>query len=244
MRRILILASSTLFLPAFAIAQHHGGMVAAGHAFAAPTHIMAAPSQAGTRVVTGMRGAGTPVVIHHTHVVNGTVNRPARIIFSTPAFSSSFADTPGLGFDFAHLAAVNSGRMRHGHLFAGSSFGFDGFLFSSPGVIMEEGQPVEQPVVEEVAAANPNDVERGRRSDASYYSASSEPPAPQHDASEYVFVRRDGRLVFAVAYSWDNGTLHYITREGLRGSVTQGALDMEATQQFNDQRGVNFRSPA
>ena len=64
------------------------------------------------------------------------------------------------------------------------------------------------------------------------------------DASEYVFVRRDGGLLFAVAYSWDNGTLQYVTRDGVRKSVTQDALDMNATLQFNEQRGLNFRVPA
>ena len=75
-------------------------------------------------------------------------------------------------------------------------------------------------------------------------SAPAPAAAPLPDAAEYVFVRRDGGLVFAVAYSWDNGTLRYITRDGLRLSVKQGALDMEATQQFNEQRGVEFRLPA
>jgi hypothetical protein len=46
------------------------------------------------------------------------------------------------------------------------------------------------------------------------------------------------------SYSWDNGTLRYITRVGVRRSVTRDALDMDATQQFNEQRGLSFRSPA
>ena len=50
-------------------------------------------------------------------------------------------------------------------------------------------------------------------------------------------------LLFAVAYSWDNGTLRYVTRDGLRRSVTRDALDMDATQQFNEQRGLSFHLP-
>jgi hypothetical protein len=30
----------------------------------------------------------------------------------------------------------------------------------------------------------------------------------------------------------------------LRHTVTQDALDLDATRQFNEQRGLNFRSPA
>ena len=68
--------------------------------------------------------------------------------------------------------------------------------------------------------------------------------SPLPDAAEYVFVRRDGGLLFAVAYSWDNGMLRYVTRDGFRRSVTQDALDLDATQQFNEQRGLSFRLPA
>jgi hypothetical protein len=63
-------------------------------------------------------------------------------------------------------------------------------------------------------------------------------------SSEYVFVRKDGTVFFAVAYTWENGMLRYITREGLRRNASSDSLDLNATQQFNEQRGVNFRLPA
>jgi hypothetical protein len=70
-------------------------------------------------------------------------------------------------------------------------------------------------------------------------------PAPQHETEEYVFVRRNGTVFFAVAYSWDSGgTLRYVTREGLRHIISADALDLGATQQFNEQRGLNFHLPA
>ena len=110
----------------------------------------------------------------------------------------------------------------------------------SPSVIVMEPQPGEsQPAVEEEAAANAAGAERDVGDQ--FLPA---PAAPPRDTAEYVFVRRDGSLLFAVAYSWDNGTLRYVTRDGLRRSVTQDALDMDATQQFNEQRGVNFHLPA
>jgi hypothetical protein len=64
------------------------------------------------------------------------------------------------------------------------------------------------------------------------------------DNEEIVFVRRDGTLFFAVAYAWEKGTLRYITSQGLRHTVAQDALDLDATRQFNEQRGLNFRLPA
>jgi hypothetical protein len=61
---------------------------------------------------------------------------------------------------------------------------------------------------------------------------------------QYVLVRQDGGLVFAVAYTWENGTLRYITPDGLRRTIRRDALDLNATQQFNEQRGLDFRVPA
>jgi hypothetical protein len=68
--------------------------------------------------------------------------------------------------------------------------------------------------------------------------------APGEEPAEYVFVRRDGGLVFAVAYSWENGTLRYVTRDGMRRTIARDAIDLTATQQFNEQRGLSFPSPA
>jgi hypothetical protein len=70
------------------------------------------------------------------------------------------------------------------------------------------------------------------------------PPAPQKDVPEYVFVRRDGTVFFAVAYSWEHGALRYVSSEGLRRSVEREKLDLDATKQFNEQRGMVFRAPA
>jgi hypothetical protein len=243
MRRILILAGLISAIPAFASAQHRGGMAGTGQPIVV-SHIAVGPVPVGARGATGVH-PGSGVVIVHRLGANRNLHRSVNIA-SLPAFRTEFANAPGLGFDFSHMAAVN-GRRGHGRFFGANSFGFSGFLLSSPGVIVDEGQPVEnQPVAEEIAATNRAEGEDVRGSEGRDFTSavSRAAPAPQHDAAEYVFVRRDGGLVFAVAYSWDHGTLRYITREGMRGSVMQGALDMEATQQFNEQRGVDFRLPA
>jgi len=68
--------------------------------------------------------------------------------------------------------------------------------------------------------------------------------AVPRSTEEFVFVRRNGTVFFAVAYAWENGTLRYVTSEGLRRSAARETLDLNATQQFNEQRGLNFRWPA
>jgi hypothetical protein len=272
MGRILTITGLLLLLPTFSAAQHHGGMAAAGQAVVvaphmvapvhagAPAHVVAgAAPHAAVRVPAGAhaqaRVAGATMRANGVGVRTTRRNNGVRVEDEFSGFGgTSFQDVPGLGFDFPHMAAVNSGRrMREDGFF--SPFGFSGFLLSSPSVIVEE-VPVEnqEPAVEEGAAGNANDVERGaglearegrvRGAEGQSLAATNAALAPQHDAAEYVFVRRDGGLVFAVAYSWENGTLRYVTRDGMRRSVTRDALDMEATQQFNEQRGVNFRSPA
>jgi hypothetical protein len=70
------------------------------------------------------------------------------------------------------------------------------------------------------------------------------PSAAPSDDEEFVFVRRDGTVFFAVGYAWEKGTLRYVTSQGLRHTVTQDALDLDATRQFNEQRGLNFRWPS
>lgn len=245
MRRIWMVASFLLTLPVVATPQHRGGVGVAGPVVAVAPHGVAAGAPhlvarvpAGTRpatVVRHTRAAGTP-----TRSISG-----ASGLTNLPVFSSA-ANVPGLGFDYPHLAAVNPqhGRGRSGF---GQTvpFGYGGFLFSSPEIVVENPQAVEEaqqgPPDE---TANSVATDDGRGPDRPFFSRTSPAQEPPVDASEYVFVRRDGGLLFAVAYSWDNGTLHYVTRDGVRKSVTQDALDMDATQQFNEQRGLSFRVPA
>jgi hypothetical protein len=277
MRQFWIRASFTLLFVAVvtlapsAQAQRRGGMAAGGAVAPARTAAVPAPHS----VVAGApRASGTaprmgaPVRVPARTSVGG-VGRvpvggtPIRVasqgrrtnmmsgLSTLPSFATSFGNAPGLGFDFPHMAAVNSGRgfgRGHSH-FNNGSFGFGGFLLSSPEVIVVEGQPGEatQTVSDDPVANAANDgVNSDRSLESQFLPAATRlgPPAPVRDASEYVFVRRDGTLLFGVAYSWDNGTLRYVTREGQRRSISQDTLDMDATQQFNEQRGVNFHTPA
>jgi hypothetical protein len=154
-----------------------------------------------------------------------------------------------LGFDYPHLAAVNGNRRGHGGRFNGAPFGFGGFLLDSPGFI---GVPSGDPGVagDEIANDPPSDdgtdvAAAPRRSRGPREPVQSEAaPAPPQDVEQYVLVRQDGGLVFAVAYTWQNGTLRYITPDGLRHTIKRDALDLNATQQFNEQRGLNFQAPA
>jgi hypothetical protein len=159
---------------------------------------------------------------------------------------------PGLGFDESHLAAVcGSGTFG----FRGNGFDvpfffpfFDGG-FSLPGTVASADEPAAaEGAQQDATEAEMRDPRRRYRAlqamnapAAAPAEAASAEPA-ENDA--FVFVRRDGTVFFAVAYAWENGTLRYVTNEGLRRTVTLDTLDLDATRQFNEQRGLSFRLPA
>ena len=266
MQRLGVLAVMALSLPGLAAAQRGGGMAGggfagghagggfvAGHVGVPAAHAAVAPRAFAAAPRTTMRASssGPASTLRVGNPVRSrTVNRsPRPDNFSGEFGDVSFNDVPGLGFDFPHLAAISGGR--HHHRFDGFFGGFpffdSGFLFGSPSVIIEQTPPAEaQPQAEDAIAGDA--VEPARRPTRPYYEVNLNPApapsAPQPEEEQYVFVRRDGGLLFAVAYSWDDSMLRYITPDGIRRSITREALDLQATEQFNEQRGVNFHAPA
>jgi hypothetical protein len=257
----LILTALSLGVPSIAIAQRHGGTGGGAPVMAGAPHV-AAPGAAahpmvGAHPVANARpaarvstasGVGAPAAtIRRVGVNGGGVNQRVNVgagLRNLPLFPSEADSVPGLGFDFPHFAAVNQNRVRPRFDRAGLGFGFGGFLLE-PSVIVVEQPGESQPNVEEVPS-NPARTENQNDLSDQFLPAPVAPvvSAPPREMVEYVFVRRDGSLLFAVGYLWDNGTLRYVTRDGVRHSVTRDALDMDATQQFNEQRGLSFRTPA
>src|SRR5215472_5915468 len=155
-----------------------------------------------------------------------------------PLQTVRFDNVPGLGFDYPHLAAVTHGQPRQRPIFDGvAPLGFQGVFFwplvTPPTVVIVQQPPIVE-VPEYARAANYSESMGDRESERDARaprSAQPEPapqtetapreavPAPQGDSAQYVFVQRDGSLLFAVAYSWEKGSLRYITPEGLKRSV-------------------------
>ena len=170
-----------------------------------------------------------------------------------------FTGVPGLGFDYVHLAAVHpdqsNQRGRH-NFFPNGSVGF--FPFFDSGFLLPytpsyvAGQSDDGYVAQDQPPAyTQNDVasQGSDRPDPRYGLQNATAPydvvvTPPKQSEPYVFVRRDGTVFFAVAYSWQSGNLSYVTQDGFRRTVTRDALDLDATQQFNEQRGLSFQSPA
>jgi hypothetical protein len=256
MRRLIIVAGFIAIFSPFAAAQRHTGMPmgakaprpaavaspAVGHVAAAGVVHLSSPTRAASRVITThTRTGGTSV----------RVIRPANIPLQRLAdnddqgFSQDFSAAPGLGFDETHIAATRGRRSdahRRNHFNSGFFPFFDGGFILPAQVVVEQApaNEVQEEIVEPDAQER---MQRARPPESAPAYSTEAPPAAQRDTEEYVFVRRDGTVFFAVAYSWDSGTLRYITQDGLRRSVAGNALDLGATQQFNEQRGLSFHLP-
>lgn len=256
MVRQIVLAGLLVSFPVGVQAQGHGAMGAMSHGFAAaPRAGVAAPHVGMRPTVIGSRmpvRSGAPRARMGTPVARNTRQVGTRNHFANNDFRArrNCNSAPGLGFDAAHVVATCGPGTRG---FRGDAFGSPFFFpfyeggFDVPGYTapVDEGSTADN--------AQPDTTDTGVRDSGRRYRASQlAPPAPVADAAsaaptdndQFIFVRRDGSVFFAVAYAWDNGTLRYVTNEGLRRTVTQDALDLNATQQFNEQRGLTFRSPA
>ena len=260
MLRQVILTSVVVFLPVGAQAQGHGMMPPVSHAVAVAPRVAMQVPHAGTmqtmpaaRIV--VRGGavrpktGTPIPRGTQRVVT------TRRRFENEDISrrSDCNSAPGFGFDAVHQAAVcgSSGvdsRRRGLQVPLFFPFFDGGFFLPGSSAAVEETSAAETSQPE---AAEAESRERSRRYRASLQAAApattpaietASPAPPEND--EFVFVRRDGTVFFAVAYAWEEGALRYITDQGFRRTVEQNALDLVATRQFNEQRGLIFRSPA
>jgi hypothetical protein len=118
---------------------------------------------------------------------------------------------------------------------------FDGgFSVPSSTVATDDGLAAETPQPEATDAEVRETDRRYRTPQPAPAPAAETASSAASDNEEFVFVRRDGTVFFAVAYAWEKGTLRYVTSQGLRRTVMQDTLDLDATRQFNEQRGLNF----
>jgi hypothetical protein len=241
----------------------HGGAMAAtarsagGHITSSPGSHLAIPRSPSGQLMP--RRAGT--TLRATGRYNASASARTRQFRSTRGAGLDFSDesnVPGLGFDAVHVAATRGnrgggGRDRDHGRGRGNEFGvlfpfFDGGGYYVPtGPDISGDVPGEGQAVDDAEDQGPGPDDRPYPYDRAPRSANRPPaeqPGPQANVPEYVFVRRDGTVFFAVAYSWDQGSLRYISSEGTRRSVSRDTLDLKATEEFNEQRGLTFRSPA
>jgi hypothetical protein len=231
-------------------AQSRGGTFA-GRAFSTPVRSAARVSRAPLGYLPA------PPSVRHPNALGISPRRFPAYGFATFPNSNGFGTgigVPGLGFDYPHLAAI-SGSLRTGarHGFGDQRrrgqgyfvpFFFGGFpyYYSDDSLDYDQPQPPDQsqlqePVTQPTPAPEvqqaPQTADLGNGS-----SASLPPPAePAQNTSEIVLIRKDGRMLFATAYSVVGTQLRYITPEGILRKFPLAELDTEATRQMNEARG-------
>lgn len=248
-----------------AVAPH---VIAAPIAAAPAMHAGAAHFTAGghSPAHLGSSALAHPTVPHHPAPVKPVSTHPSARTYPAPSqpgyvkmnmpfpnngyynngdFNDGGIPVPGLGFDYVHFAAVHPGVFNH-HFHGGGVVPFIGGGIYVPFEYYSEPYPApEQPAEPEV---EPEQAQAAQQQEYSTPPAYAPPRERSNTAlapsPEYIFVRRDGSVFFAVAYSSSNGSLQYITRDGFRRVIPITTLDLDATSQFNEQRGLSFRSPA
>lgn len=259
MRRTVLAFLLVSALPLVAQAQQHGGGAISGaHPFVAAAPVAVAHAAPAVRSSISARPAirNAPVSTRVSPAPRGTrptgwnqPRTPRRTNFSTDpvfpngGFSNGDNPVPGFGFDFTHFFAVHPNARHHHFRDSGFVIPFIDGGFYLPVPAYDQGSPA--PQADDTLASNqapPVEQTSTRDTEGSSRDRWRSEPLPP-DQTEYVFVRQDGSLIFAVAYSLITDRLQYVTAEGLRRTIPLNTLDFAATQQFNEQRGVSIRLP-
>jgi hypothetical protein len=175
---------------------------------------------------------------------------------SPPRFSSQ--DVPGLGFDYAHLAAVTP---RTQALRAEPGPAPDQFItpifwgwpayFAPQSAAPQPAAPqpiviiLQQPPPTVIVIPAPGAINDAPRDQAAAPSAPSLSPAPPplRERSPFALLRRDGQIILSSIFGVSGGILTYIDRNGARRSFPLAELDVEATQQMNEAAGRPITLP-
>jgi hypothetical protein len=170
---------------------------------------------------------------------------------------------PGLGFDYAHLAAINSDlqikavidpetewRLAVAERVARATGGFasPGYYFLDGGgtyIVPESpasAQPPQQPQqTRPVVIVLQQPASAAKPAQESAPPAAQQTSAPIPDISNFTLVMHSGKKVQAIACTRVGGQIVYITPDGARHSIAAGELDSAATQRVNQASGTQLR---
>jgi hypothetical protein len=274
MRRTLLFACSILLIPALAAAQHSSGASSseAHHSAAAHTAsvnssqaVSSSHAESASHLVAENR---TPAGSHTTGTSSSVGSRSTSAAGTSHGSAnpkgpkSPLSGLPPAAFHHPTLTpTASSSQPNYVYPQSGGSALGGGYLFFSPALYFEsDSTGAAGGATDETLANDSEDAVAGN--DAGTNAPECRPPlgshsetaeaagqapeaaVPEPEAPQYVFVRRDGGLLFAIGYSWDRDTLRYITGDGTKKAVSRDSLDLDATKKFNQQLGLIFSIPA
>jgi len=252
MRKLWIVGWLFLVLAVAVPAQHPAVVVSA-------PAVAARPVAAGASVPGGHALAGHPSAVAHPVRQGTSTNvKPAVARRRTPAtLASRPIAPPPLGGFVNPVTAGTTTCNRHGSLPGLNACTPPGVVlpFFAGGVYVPIPYYADSGVPQEEQT---NGQEEARNQPVDANALEPEPGSPfapatrsngsnviNESLAEFVFVERDGSRLYAVAYSFQNDKLHYVTKEGTRRSVALDLLDFDATQKLNEDLGntVNLPNP-
>lgn len=169
---------------------------------------------------------------------------------------------PGLGFDYAHLAAINRDlgikavidpatqwrlavaervlRDTGGLAPTGGFFLLDGGVTYVVPVEAASPQPPQQQPQIIVLQQAPATAQPSPQPTPAVV---PEAAAPLPDVGSFTLILRNGTKIQTVAFTRMNDRIVYITADGIRRTMALSDLDSEATMRINEERGTPVRLP-
>jgi hypothetical protein len=254
MRKLLLLGWLSFGLAvSLAAGQHAAVSVAAPPVVvrAVPTGQAASAHLLASHPVTHSHsGSNVGATVHSSTVAgyrSGNPSQPVRTIPPAPLGGSVNSITAGPSFcnrRGSGLVGLNACPPTTGVVLPF----FGGSVYVPIPYYADAGAPPDQEAPPEEASNQPPPDSNPQASDQ--YSSGGPPSRYRSGSSdfakslsEFVFVERDGTKIYAVAYSFLNDKLQYVTKEGIRRTVALDALDLDATQKQNEDLGNTINLP-
>jgi hypothetical protein len=239
---------------------HHTAMRPATHVHARPVAPHAIVSRG-----TGVRSFGATGRVASSTTSANTLDFGTGSLLSSQDLSLQdlLNPVPGLGFDYAHLAAINrdlaikavidpatqwrlavAERLLRDTRGSAPNAGF--FLLDGGGeyIVPAEAAPAEQSpqqppiiIVQQAPAAQPSTTQSAPAAVA------SEPAPPLPDVGQFTLVLQNGARIQAVAFTFMKDRVVYITADGSRRTLAASDLDSDATKRVNEERGTPLQLP-
>ena len=250
MRKLLLLALLSLGLTTLASAGQHGGMASAApppamHAMvAAPVasaHVAAVHPPSQVHAGSHVAAPGTRSVVSHRQAPAG------RPVILPPVGITRTSGTvfPGT-FQCRHFSYPIQG-LSACQPPTGVVLPFFGGAFYVPMPYYGDSAPPQEEAQDNGTNEQPESSVRADAeeplpqpsSQPGYDSYRSEEP----QLAEFVFVKRDGSTLFAVAYTLLKDKILYVTKDGMRRTVAFDSLDLDATLKLNEEHGTTINLP-
>jgi hypothetical protein len=219
---------------------------------------------AGTRAVTRHSSSGAHTGTHgSTSSTRGTTtSNDIALNGDSQTLQDLLNPVPGLGFDYEHLAAINSNlgvralidpvtqlRLAQAERLLRDSGGVTPVFLGGYGDYGDYGdygsQPVaaQQPQPQIIVLQQPAPQPAPEAEAPAPEPVAAPAPEPRPDADQFILVLRDGSRITAVAFSRQDSRIVYITPEGNRRSLAISGLDAAATIRVNEERGTSLQLP-